>query len=109
MRRSLMNHRKAMAGGVVRVLPLMVFLGFALNSTRAVQAQTWTGCASSFWSNPSNWTPSTIPNGNSANVTINNATNNPVLLDLSPTIGNLTIGASNTLNMPGQALYISGS
>src|SRR5262249_42264228 len=48
-------------------------------------------------------------NGSSANVTITNATNNPVLLDMSPTIGNLNVGASNTLNMPGQALYITGS
>ena len=34
-----------------------------------------------------------------ASVIINSATNNPVLIDISPTIANLTLGASDSLTL----------
>ena len=45
-----------------------------------------------------NWTPNTVPNSSSASVTINSTTNNPVLININPTIANLTLGGSSSLD-----------
>jgi len=74
-----------------------------------VEAQTWNGSASDLWSNAANWTPNTVPNSTSATATVTNATNNPVLIDDSPTIANLTVGASNSVTLTnGETLTIAG-
>jgi hypothetical protein len=110
MSRPFMHHGQAMAGRVGRIIPFVLSLGFVLSSPRAVQAQTWNGTVSNLWSNSSNWTPNTVPNASTANVTITSATTNPVQVDISPTIGNLTLGASNTLNvMDNNSLYVTGT
>jgi hypothetical protein len=109
MKRSFKNHGKAIAGRVARILPLVVSIGFAVNSPRAVQAQTWTGSNSNLWSDPGNWSPNTVPNSSTANVSLTGSTNNPVQIDISPTIGNLTVGASNTLDLTGISVYVAGT
>ena len=77
--------------------------------SRRGPAQTWNGSVSDLWSNGSNWTPNTVPNSSSATVIIDSATNNPVLIDISPTIANLTLGSSNTLDLDNdQSLTIAG-
>jgi fibronectin-binding autotransporter adhesin len=109
MRQSFIYHRKAMVGGLARILPLMLVSAVVLIRADAVHAQTWTGGASNFWSNPTNWSPNTVPNSSSANVSITGGTNNPVVIDFSPSIGNLTVGATNTLDMIGVYLYVAGT
>jgi hypothetical protein len=104
-----MNQPRAILGRVARILPLTLLTGVILNDPGALQAQTWTGGVSNLWSDPSNWSPSTVPNSGSANVSITGSTNNPVQIDISPTIGNLTVGASSTLGMSGVYLYVSGT
>jgi hypothetical protein len=78
MRRSFMNHGKAMMGRVARILLSMLCFGLVLISPCAVQAQTWTGSASNLWNNPNNWTPNGVPNSGTANVNITGSTNNSV-------------------------------
>ncbi len=97
-----------MLRGMAHILRLMLFLGFILSCPRPLFAQTWNGSVSDLWSNASNWTPNTVPNSSSANVTITNATNNPVIIDISPTIGNLMLGVSNSLDISSQSLYVAG-
>ncbi len=109
MSRLFIDYGIAVAGRVAHVLPLILCVGFVLNSPRAVQAQTWTGSVSNLWNDPSNWTPNGVPNSGTANVNITGSTNNPVQLNISPTIGNLTLGASNTLDMSGAYLYVAGT
>jgi hypothetical protein len=98
-----------MVGRVARILPLTLLTGVILDFPGALQAQTWTGSVSNLWSNPSNWSPNTVPNSGSANVSITGSPNNPVQIDISPTIGNLTVGAPNTLDMSGDYLYVTGT
>ncbi|HEX9170378.1 MAG TPA: hypothetical protein VF886_15880, partial [Roseiarcus sp.] len=65
---------------------------------------------SDLWSTPGNWTPNTVPDGGTADVTVTNVTNNPVLIDISPTIDDLTVGAGNSVTLEnGNALSVSGS
>jgi hypothetical protein len=109
MKRSLMSHRKAVVRRIVHVLPLTILTGVILNCPREVQAQTWTGNISNLWSNPSNWSPNTVPNSRAANVFVTSTTNNPVQIDISPTISNLTVGASSALDMNGIYLYVAGT
>ncbi len=108
MSRSLVNHGSAVVARGVRALTVTILAGFILNYTGEVQAQSWTGSVSNLWSDPGNWTPNTVPNSSSANVTITGGVNNPVQLNTSPTIGNLTVGASNTLDLSGGYLYVAG-
>ena len=80
-----------------------------LSCPRGVEAQTWNGSVSDLWSNASNWTPNTVPNSTSASATVTNATNNPVLIDIAPTIANLTVGAPNSVSLNnGDSLTIAG-
>jgi hypothetical protein len=104
-----MNHRKAMVRRIVHILPLTLLIGVILNCPYVVQAQTWTGSVSNLWSNSSNWSPNTVPNSSSANVFITGPKNNPVQIDISPTIGNLTVGAANRLGMSGVSFYVAGT
>ncbi len=110
MRRSMADLIKT---GLRRIAPacfLLVLYGLILGSAPPARAQTWNGSVSDLWSNASNWTPNTSPNSSSATVVINTATNNPVVLDISPTIGTLSLGSSsNTLDMSSVDLTVAGS
>ena len=94
MRRLFLKRRGASTGGAVRVLPLVLSVGFILSGPRAVRAQTWTGGVSNAWNNPGNWTPNTVPNSGTANVSITSATNATDQVDISPMIANLTLGGA---------------
>jgi hypothetical protein len=73
------------------------------------RAQTWTGSVSDLWSDASNWMPNTVPNSSSASVTINTATNNPVLININATIANLAIGSTSAVSLDdNQSLTIAG-
>ena len=99
MRRSTSGVTTMDLGRMARILAALVLSVLLFSSPRPLQAQTWNGSVSDLWSNASNWTPNAVPNSSTANVTIANATNNPVLIDISPTIANLTLGASNSLTI----------
>ena len=90
-------------------LALTILTGVILNCPYVVQAQTWTGGVSDLWNNSSNWSPNAVPNSSSANVFITGQQNNAVQLDISPTIGNLTVGAPNRLDMSGVYFYVTGN
>ncbi|MGA7500150.1 MAG: hypothetical protein WBX00_25755, partial [Isosphaeraceae bacterium] len=91
------------------IFPALLLSGLIMSCPRGVEAQTWNGSVSDLWSNASNWTPNTVPNSTSASATVTNPTKNPVLIDDSPTIANLTVGASNSVNLDnGQSLTIAG-
>ena len=47
------------------------------------------------WGTAANWTPNTVPNSAGASVIITSGTNNPVLIDINPTIANLTLGGES--------------
>ncbi|HKM53888.1 MAG TPA: hypothetical protein VJY33_10795, partial [Isosphaeraceae bacterium] len=109
MRRSPVDHARATPGRIASIFPALLLSGLILVCPRGVEAQDWNGSASDLWSNASNWTPSTVPNSSSANVTVTNATNNPVFIDIAPTIANLTVGASNSVSLDnGESLTIAG-
>jgi autotransporter family porin len=58
-------------------------------------AQTWNGSVSDLWGTAGNWTPNTVPNNSTADVTVTN---------------DLTVGAGNSVSLEnGQLLSISGS
>ncbi len=63
-------------------------------------AQTWTGSLNNNWSNPGNWSPSTVPNSTSATAVIPpGAPNLPVTLSSNIQLGTLVMGAGTSLNI----------
>jgi hypothetical protein len=112
MRQSLVNHRWTIRVRPAPIVRLLLLFGIILIGPGWARAQTWNGSASDLWSNASNWTPNTVPNSSSASVVITNTTNNPVLIDISPTIANLTLGNTTTNDSltqnNGQSLTIAG-
>ena len=78
--------------------------------TGTAHAQTWTGGSSDLWGDMGNWTGSTVPNSSTAIVTIATTTNNPVLINISPTIDSLTIGATSSVILdPNQSFTFAGA
>ena len=109
MRRSPVDHARATRGRIALIFPALLLSGLILSCPRGVEAQTWNGSVSDLWSNASNWMPNTVPNSTSASATVTNVTNNPVLIDIAPTIANLTVGASNSVSLNnGESLEIAG-
>jgi len=109
MRRSSVDHARASPGRIASIFPALLLSGLILICPRGVEAQTWNGSVSDLWSNASNWTPNTVPNSSSASATVTNATNNPVLIDIAPTIANLTVGGSNSVSLNNaESLTIAG-
>ena len=96
---------------MARNLAVLILGVLLFSNPRPVQAQTWNGSVSDLWNNASNWSsPSTVPNSATADVVITNATNNPVLLNIVATVGNLQTGASNSLTIGnGEQLTVSGT
>jgi uncharacterized protein with beta-barrel porin domain len=100
MARAVAYHTRAAFGRLGSILPALLLTGLLLLSfPPAADAQNWNGSVSNLWSNASNWTPNTVPNSSAASATITNTTNNPVLIDIAPTIGNLTVGSVNSVNL----------
>ena len=84
------------------MLPIFLALlvtGFLLGCPPVAEAQTWNGSVSDLWGTAANWTPNTVPNSNTTSATVTSATNNPVLIDINPTIANLTVGATNSVTL----------
>jgi autotransporter family porin len=89
--------------------PLLIVSALILSCGGRAGAQTWNGSMSDLWGTAGNWTPNTVPNSSTASVVITTTTNNPVLINISPTIPNLTLGASNTLTLnDNQSLTLAG-
>jgi len=96
-------------GRIAPIFPVLVLCGLIFNCPSGAEAQTWNGSASDLWGTAANWTPNTVPNSTTATVTINSATNNPVLINVSPTIANLRIGSTNSATLDnGNFLTIAG-
>jgi len=109
MRRSRVDHARAAPRRIAPLLLSVVVSGLVLGCPGAADAQDWNGSASNLWSDPNNWTPNTVPNSSTASVTVTNSTNNPVLIDIAPTIANLTVGASNAVSLNNaESLTIAG-
>ncbi|HYV32029.1 MAG TPA: hypothetical protein VEO53_13110, partial [Candidatus Binatia bacterium] len=71
---------------------------------------TWTNTAGGFWNTPANWSPNRVPGASdTAVITIGGVSNQPLLvtLDVSPTVGGLTLGATGNCG-GGQVLRING-
>ena len=68
--------------------------------TSGVHAQTWNGGTGN-WSTGTMWTPNGVPNGNAADVKVDNgnATNSVVSVDGSFTVGRLTIDLGDTVGI----------
>ncbi|HMD99380.1 MAG TPA: PEP-CTERM sorting domain-containing protein [Terriglobia bacterium] len=96
---------RAPAGApVVAFLALLVLICFSAPAF----GQTWNGSVSNLWNNASNWTPNGVPNSFSS-VVITNATNNPVLINTTVAVDNLTLGGSNSATLDnGQVLELYG-
>jgi hypothetical protein len=72
-------------------------------------AQTWDGSVSNLWGTAANWLPNIVPNASTASAIINSSLNNPVLVNGSFTVGDLTIGTGNSINVSlGQNLTVDG-
>ena len=109
MRRPLTVNRGTRAGRIAPILAAMVLAVLLLASPGAVDAQTWNGSVSDLWGTAANWTPNTVPNSSGANVIITSATNNPVLININPTIANLTLGGAESLTLTdGHVFTIAG-
>ncbi len=112
MRRSPVDHARATPGRIASIFPALLLSGLILICPRGVDAQTWNGNVSDYWGDANNWSPATVPNSPSATVTINNATNNPVLINNGFTIGDLTLSTSSnavTIQSGGDFLAMDGS
>jgi hypothetical protein len=94
---------------IVHVLPVTLLTCVILNCPYVVQAQTWTGSVSNLWNTSNNWSSNTVPDSSASDVFVTGAKNNPVQINLNPTIGNLTLGAANRLDMNGVYLYVAGT
>ena len=96
-------------GRLAPIAPVLLLFGLILSGPQAVEAQTWNGSASDLWGTAANWTPNTVPNSSTASVTVTNPTNNPVLIDIAPTIANLTVGAPDSVTLQnGLSLTVAG-
>jgi hypothetical protein len=85
----------------------MGLAGFTALSAPA-QTTDWTGGTGNQWSAAGNWNNG-VPNSSAANAMISSATNNPVLVNGSFTVGDLTIGTGNSMNVSlGQSLTVDG-
>jgi len=73
-----------------RIVGLLCFLLFA-SSTVSFGQSTWTGNLNSDWSDPSNWSPNSVP-GTNATVNIPNTTNIPIISS-NVTIRNLYVSS----------------
>jgi hypothetical protein len=91
------------------VLPVVLLSGLLLGHPWPVAAQTWNGSVNNLWGTAGNWTPNTVPNSNTASAVINVGTNNPVLINISPTVANLEIASTFSASLNnGQSLTIAG-
>src|SRR6266568_3052059 len=86
-------------------------LVLSLASARAAQI-TWTNTAGGNWNSALNWSPNQVP-GASDTAVITNAAAYTVTLDVSPTVGGLTLGATGgsttqTFLMNGQTFTLNG-
>jgi hypothetical protein len=71
--------------------------------------QTWNGSTNNNWFAGTNWLLGTAPNSSSAVVTIENGTNNPVMLNAPASISTLTLGSSNSLDVTAGLWSIFGA
>jgi fibronectin-binding autotransporter adhesin len=103
------DHVIATLGKLARALgSVLVLSGLVLGFPSSARAQVWNGSVSDLWGTAANWTPTGVPAAG-ASVTINTATNNPVVINVNPTIDNLTLGASSSLSLSdNQSLTIVG-
>jgi hypothetical protein len=109
MKRSTLARIRHSLGRIAATVPVLILFGFILGYPRNVQAQTWNGSVSDLWGTAGNWTPNTVPNSSAASVVITNATDNPVLINIAPTIANLQIGGTNSATLEnGESLTIAG-
>ena len=113
MRRSIADQpRFDELGGLYPILLACWFSGgfiLQLPLPSEAKAQTWNGSVSDLWGTAANWTPNTVPNSSGASVTITSNTNNPVLININPTIANLTLGGAESLTLDNsQSLTIAG-
>jgi hypothetical protein len=109
MRRLTLDHIRERLGKTAPVFPVLLLSGLLLGCPDSLAAQTWNGSVSDLWSNASNWTPNVVPNSSTATVIINTSTNNPVLIDISPTIANLTLGSADSVSLDdGRSLTVAG-
>lgn len=67
----------------------------------------WTGALSTAWNTAGNWNPSGVP-ASGANITIPGSLSNYPVLNISPTIGNLSIADNASLSINGYTLTING-
>lgn len=67
----------------------------------------WTGALSTAWNTAGNWNPSGVP-ASGANITIPGSLSNYPILNISPTIGNLSIAENASLSINGYTLTING-
>jgi len=105
----MVDHMRTGLGRIAPILSMGLLTWLFVGSPGTIQAQDWNGSASDLWGTAANWTPNTVPNSTSASVTINSATNNPVLIDIAPTIANLMIGAAESASLNnGESLTIAG-
>jgi hypothetical protein len=107
MRKLMTSPLIATLGKIAKAVGCLLVL--ALLCPQPAQAQVWNGSVSDLWGTGANWTPSTVPNSASATATIDSATNNPVLINISPTVGNLSIGSGSSVTLNnGNSLTIAG-
>jgi hypothetical protein len=72
-------------------------------------ASTWTGAINSNWSNAGNWSPAGVPNNCATNVIIPSGAANPVVLDMNPQIGDLTVANGVSLALSTHNLSLCGN
>jgi hypothetical protein len=96
-------------------LLLLFCLIICLQATAFAQDETWTGAAGDgLWSDGGNWTPAInggtgYPNGSTYNVTIGTIGPPQPMLDVSATVGTLTINPNQSLLINSFTLTVTGS
>lgn len=67
----------------------------------------WTGASNTVWNNAANWGGGVPASGK--NIVIPNGLTNYPVLDISPTVTNVTLGSGATVSINGQTLTINGA
>lgn len=89
-----------------RTVVIAAFASVPLVVSSALLAQSYTGPNGGSWDTPGNWTPNSVPNSASADVSVTNSATVVIPDGVTRTVNNLTIGALSGVTVGASSFFI---